>query len=284
MTRFWQICNNVLDFKHATTQLTLRLFLRGHAAQLLMKGWNKFVHRHHRRSSLVNVKLTQWFRSMVKWALYHPLHDPSMETSNRANANTPTPPPQQQTSPSSPPTCSTRKRCRDISSPLHSRPAKKSRKSDDDTMLCGLHALNACLRAYGAMPVTLEALKRICADLDRRERAILDDRSYRALARSMGTNRTSHGFTLQALQYALLHANIRHEQVRDVHTFIPPSTCRAFLLHVASPAPIGHFLAVVNTMRMWQLYDNEQCGTPHSNWSACLENLGSTTQITCTYL
>lgn len=77
VTRFWHICNNIPDFKHAVTQLALRLLLRGHHTSTLMRGWNKYVQRHHRRSTAISIKVTHWFKRMVKWALRHPLPDPA---------------------------------------------------------------------------------------------------------------------------------------------------------------------------------------------------------------
>jgi hypothetical protein len=99
VTRFWQICNNTHDFKHAVTQLTLRLLLRGHYASTLAMGWNKYVQAQHTRTTPLTTKLKHWFKRMVKWALHHPLPDPNSQPGTQTNHVETSQPPQPQPQP-----------------------------------------------------------------------------------------------------------------------------------------------------------------------------------------
>jgi len=286
VTRFWQICNNILDFKHAVTQLSLRLLLRGHPTPILMRGWNKFVHRHPRRSSLVNVRLSEWFRRMISWALQHPLQDPACThgvpqpqthvtpaSEHMPAEDTPTVPPKQ--------TC--RKRSRDASTASPPHPSKKPR-TRDDTMLCGMYAVNTCLRAYSVALFTVDTLKQICVDIDNEERAMFtNDRDRRAFIRANGTNRTNQGFLLQSLQRALHSRNVQHITFDNIDVFTPPPACRAFLLHTPHPAPIGHFLAVTLDHTVWHLWDNDRLVTTASTWQDCIKSVTITPPIVCTF-
>jgi Josephin len=210
VTRFWNICNNLSDFKHAVTQLTLRLLLRGHPPSTLMKGWNKYVRRHHRRSTSLSVKVTHWFRRMVQWALHHPLPDPSMHTqSTPATTNTidahnaqsipetamppcdnPTRSPTNVTAPdhTSTNTCTPRTRNPRTCNPRTRNPKRRSTAQDTDysppgtkhtkrprhaspANVCGLHALNACLQAYSLHPFTFASLNTLAQTIDAQEAA-----------------------------------------------------------------------------------------------------------------
>ncbi len=245
VTRFAHICNNSCDFKHAVTQLTLRLLLRGHYASTLAKGWNKYVQKHHRRTSMMTSKITHWFKRMVTWALHHPLADPStapctsghayvvMEHANQTPHEQGEPGSQVPSSPRhshSCPPCSGehttqqvpsmngRKRPRgsDNTSPLYMR--KKSRYASDLTwstgMLCGLHALNACLRAFQCPSYSAEQLHDVACVIDHEERTIFcNDRDRRAFLREQSVNYDSGGFNIQALLRSLNSHALGHQHV-----------------------------------------------------------------------
>jgi Josephin len=284
--RFGQICNNMSDFKHAVTQLTLRLLLRGHHTSVLMKGWNKYVQRHHRRSTCFTTKITHWFKKMVKWALHHPLADPSMLT-QKVSALQPTST-QTNTTPhpnsapfgvdasgscagSTPaahnmqqPPIPRGKRQRHDTTPAE-RPRKRTRITTNLCNLCGLHALNACLQSYALPSHTADTLLQVATQVDAHEDNFfsehpdVDSRRLRALRRTLGTNRNSNGFTMSTLLHALTLVHIQHTQYSNLPISSLPNTCRAILLHKLDPEPIGHFLAICKRNDTWQLWDSTSC-------------------------
>jgi Josephin len=318
VTRFWQICNNISDFKHATTQLTLRLLLRGHSTTTLMKGWNKYVQRHHRRATSLTTKITHWFKKMVKWALHHPLPDPSKFTHQPSSSQpthattTPTNARHDTNQPATPtpsginastscadpttaarntmqqPSTSQRKRRRGVSEPAANKATHKRIRLD--TNMCGLHALNACLHAYNLPVYTPDALFRIAEDIDTHEESTLRQeqnltpRDLRSLLRTLGTNRNLNGFTLQTLLRAFTHSNLRYSEPRNLPVSELPSTCRAILLHQREPAPLGHFLAVCDRNNSWQLWDSASCTQSFTSLADMLFFVSafSTVVITCT--
>jgi hypothetical protein len=318
VTRFWQICNNILDFKHATTQLTLRLLLRGHCTSTLMKGWNKYVQRHHRRSTCLTTKITHWFKKMVKWALHHPLADPSkyaQPTSSQPTQPTTTPtnaePDTSEPTAHAPsgsnasnacadprtaarnttqqPTTSQRKRkrTRGTLEPAANNTAHKRVRLDVN--MCGLHALNACLHTY-ALPVhTADTLSKVAADIDKleedqlRNEARLSPRSLRVFLRNNGTNRNLNGFTLQTLLRAFTHSHLPYSEPRNLPIAELPATCRAILLHQHEPRPLGHFVAVCKRNNSWQLWDGTSCTQTFGSLADMLFFVSAfTTVILCT--
>jgi hypothetical protein len=293
VTRFWQICNNVHDFKHAVTQLALRLLLRGHHASTLMKGWNKYVQRHHRRSTSLTTKVTHWFKRMVKWALNHPLPDPSSVTSRPKASPTPPPPPQmhptnaetevpRNANPPTPPHSTARNM-----QPQQARRSKRPRETTQHTStgathkkarlinLCGLHALNACMQAYSMPLLTFHDLEGVCFTLDAEERTMLfpedsqGDRDYRMHIRRNGLHRNNQGFTIQSIERALRDRDIHVAQLTDPSPSRIPLNAKTLLFHKPVPAPIGHFFTLVKQGTTWHLWDNQACTASFSCLTEC---------------
>ena len=71
LTRFARLCNNTKDFKFAVTQLTLSMLRRGHSSSSLAKGWCSHAKGFRDRPRRSTLLLSQWFRRMGRWALYH---------------------------------------------------------------------------------------------------------------------------------------------------------------------------------------------------------------------
>ena len=46
LCRFRMICNSIRAFKHAVSQLVLRMLSRGHRPAALVKGWNRHLQKH----------------------------------------------------------------------------------------------------------------------------------------------------------------------------------------------------------------------------------------------
>jgi hypothetical protein len=68
LARFKYICNNTRDFKLATTQLTLRMFQRGHSYTAMLKGWRAHLRSYYNINPKRLHRLSKWFRSMLRWA------------------------------------------------------------------------------------------------------------------------------------------------------------------------------------------------------------------------
>jgi len=71
LVRFRSICNTIRNFKHATTQLTLRMLRRGHKPHHLSKGWNAHLNRFTNDRFTNYSRLRQWFRRMMLWAIHN---------------------------------------------------------------------------------------------------------------------------------------------------------------------------------------------------------------------
>ena len=69
--RYRIVCNTIKNFKHATTQMVLRLLGRGHKTAPIMKGWNKHLNKFAHDRITNYSRLRHWFRRMLKWASYH---------------------------------------------------------------------------------------------------------------------------------------------------------------------------------------------------------------------
>ena len=69
LVRFRSICNTIRNFKHATTQLTLRMLRRGHKSHHLIKGWNAHLNKFTNDRITNYSRLRQWFRRMMSWAI-----------------------------------------------------------------------------------------------------------------------------------------------------------------------------------------------------------------------
>jgi hypothetical protein len=258
VTRFWQICNNTHDFKHAVTQLTLRLLLRGHHASTLAMGWNKYVQAQHTRTTPLTTKLKHWFKRMVKWAFHHPLPDPNSQPgtqTNRVETSQPPPPQPQEQPPPPPQPCRNNpsKRQREPQEPLNH--PRKRRRQEPNTLMCGLHAINDCITPYNCANVTATELSAFAFFGDQTETGFLpNERELRAFRRASARNRTKDGFSIQALLSALQSRNLNYKY----NMFPPgnePATLKAFLIHQKIPQP-GHFLALVKRNDLWELIDN----------------------------
>ena len=70
LVRFRIICNTIKNFKHATTQMAIRMLQRDHKPVSLIKGWNTHLARFNNDRITNYTSLRQWFRRMIKWASY----------------------------------------------------------------------------------------------------------------------------------------------------------------------------------------------------------------------
>jgi hypothetical protein len=75
LVRFRRICNSIKNFKHATTQLVIRLLGRGHHPSALSKGWNAHLQKFNSDRITNYSRLRSWFRRMLKWAIKTTLSD-----------------------------------------------------------------------------------------------------------------------------------------------------------------------------------------------------------------
>jgi len=70
LVRYRIICNTIKNFKHATTQMAIRMLQRDHKPVSLIKGWNAHLAKFNNDRITNYTSLRQWFRRMIKWASY----------------------------------------------------------------------------------------------------------------------------------------------------------------------------------------------------------------------
>ena len=70
LVRYRIICNTIKNFKHATTQMAIRMLQRDHKPVSLIKGWNAHLTKFNNDRITNYTSLRQWFRRMIKWASY----------------------------------------------------------------------------------------------------------------------------------------------------------------------------------------------------------------------
>ena len=220
LTRFWHICNNVIDFKSAVTQLTLRLLIRGHAPSTLAQGWNKYVRRRHHNNHTFHCKRTRWFQRMVQWALHHPIPPPDLplpaaaadppatcEAGNGQEPPTPDstipghPPPQHSVGTGQPVQGPSRKRRHPDTPPASTAARKRQQPNNPNATgfrICALHAVNAVLQAFSKPTFTEAGFDDIANELDIQFMNLVSRRSARAI-RLADRNRNRDGYNIEVL-------------------------------------------------------------------------------------
>jgi hypothetical protein len=88
--RYWTICNSMLAFKQATTDLVLQVLSRKYSVAAIVRGWKKFVLRTSSLAPQARLNLTSWFRSMLYWANAQPPQHTTMPTPTPAQQSTAT--------------------------------------------------------------------------------------------------------------------------------------------------------------------------------------------------
>ena len=83
LCRFRVVCNSIKAFKHATTQLTLKMFSRGHSVTALIKGWNRHLVRFAKDRITNYSRLRQWFKRMLRWVFSHQSSTPHCSKSTK---------------------------------------------------------------------------------------------------------------------------------------------------------------------------------------------------------